>query len=482
MKIESASQISHEDSSTGASTNNNTSAVNGGSGQQGAHKANTPGSQINGVAPSAGQAEDPYRYQQQMSAQQGQQQQQYPYYSYPPVYNQQQQPQQQQQQQQQYQNQYPYYQSTAQATPASNQAQPTSAQANSVYPNYDSYSRMNYVQNYNPMYQGQMMGMGATAASTGATGAAGAVPAQPGTQSVTTASASGVGQVQPVGSRPRVTTTMWEDEKTLCYQVDANGVSVVRRADNNMINGTKLLNVAHMTRGRRDGILKSEKVRDVVKIGSMHLKGVWIPFERALAMAQREGIVDLLYPLFVRDIKQVIQQGSTTQPQTNPSTQQWGYQAPAPGPIMQQPQQPHQGQPQQTQQGQPAGGAPQTQQSVVKSSNSPYMTPTSLSNSSLTADGKASQAQAASQASAPQQGQQGYYGYPYYPYQYGYAGAPATGATGSTAAATTAGTPASGAATSAGGAQGYQYGQYGGAYGYMPQSYPAQPYDEQKDK
>lgn len=42
-----------------------------------------------------------------------------------------------------------------------------------------------------------------------------------------------------------------------------------------MINGTKLLNVAGMTRGRRDGILKSEKVRNVVKIGPMHLKGVW---------------------------------------------------------------------------------------------------------------------------------------------------------------------------------------------------------------
>lgn len=70
-----------------------------------------------------------------------------------------------------------------------------------------------------------------------------------------------------------------------------------------MINGTKLLNVAQMTRGRRDGILKLEKVRHVVKIGSMHLKGVWIPFERALSMAQRENIVDLLYPLFVRDIK-----------------------------------------------------------------------------------------------------------------------------------------------------------------------------------
>ena len=46
-------------------------------------------------------------------------------------------------------------------------------------------------------------------------------------------------------------------------------------ADNHMINGTKLLNVAGMTRGRRDGILKSEKMRHVVKIGPMHLKGVW---------------------------------------------------------------------------------------------------------------------------------------------------------------------------------------------------------------
>lgn len=42
-----------------------------------------------------------------------------------------------------------------------------------------------------------------------------------------------------------------------------------------MINGTKLLNVVGMTRGRRDGILKAEKQKQVVKIGPMHLKGVW---------------------------------------------------------------------------------------------------------------------------------------------------------------------------------------------------------------
>lgn len=79
-------------------------------------------------------------------------------------------------------------------------------------------------------------------------------------------------------------------------------VILTQTPDNHMINGTKLLNVAGMTRGRRDGILKSEKTRHVVKIGPMHLKGVWIPFERALDFANKEKITEQLYPLFVHDI------------------------------------------------------------------------------------------------------------------------------------------------------------------------------------
>jgi enhanced filamentous growth protein 1 len=67
---------------------------------------------------------------------------------------------------------------------------------------------------------------------------------------------------------------LWEDEGSLCYLVEAKGICVARREDNNYINGTKLLNVAGMTRGRRDSILKSEKFRHV-KIGPMHLRGVW---------------------------------------------------------------------------------------------------------------------------------------------------------------------------------------------------------------
>ncbi|KAK5115785.1 hypothetical protein LTR62_000874 [Meristemomyces frigidus] len=110
------------------------------------------------------------------------------------------------------------------------------------------------------------------------------------------------GQIAPPGMKPRVTATLWEDEGSLCFQVEANGVCVARREDNHMINGTKLLNVAGMTRGRRDGILKSEKTRHVVKIGPMHLKGVWIPFDRALDFANKEKITEMLYPLFVHNI------------------------------------------------------------------------------------------------------------------------------------------------------------------------------------
>ncbi|KAK4519488.1 RNA helicase [Mucor velutinosus] len=104
-----------------------------------------------------------------------------------------------------------------------------------------------------------------------------------------------------LAARPKLTTTLWEDEGTICYQVDANGICVARRQDNDMINGTKLLNVAGMSRGKRDGILKNEKGRVVVKVGAMHLKGVWITFVRAKLLAAQYKIQEILYPLFVED-------------------------------------------------------------------------------------------------------------------------------------------------------------------------------------
>ncbi|KAI7860332.1 transcription regulator HTH, apses-type DNA-binding domain-containing protein [Circinella umbellata] len=112
-----------------------------------------------------------------------------------------------------------------------------------------------------------------------------------------TGSLTGAAPIQ----RPKLTTTVWEDEGTLCYQVDAKNICVARRQDNDMVNGTKLLNVVGMSRGKRDGILKNEKGRVVVKVGAMHLKGVWITFSRGKDLATKFKILDLLYPLFTDD-------------------------------------------------------------------------------------------------------------------------------------------------------------------------------------
>jgi protein SOK2 len=47
------------------------------------------------------------------------------------------------------------------------------------------------------------------------------------------------GQVAPPGMKPRVTATLWEDEGTLCFQVDVKGTCVARR-EGNRTYGTSL--------------------------------------------------------------------------------------------------------------------------------------------------------------------------------------------------------------------------------------------------
>jgi protein SOK2 len=57
----------------------------------------------------------------------------------------------------------------------------------------------------------------------------GAPPSLPGSQSYQTHTFDHTGQVAPPGMKPRVTATLWEDEGSLCFQVEAKGVCVARR-------------------------------------------------------------------------------------------------------------------------------------------------------------------------------------------------------------------------------------------------------------
>lgn len=51
----------------------------------------------------------------------------------------------------------------------------------------------------------------------------------PGAQGYSNHTFDTTGQVAPPGMKPRVTATLWEDEGSLCFQVEAKGVCVARR-------------------------------------------------------------------------------------------------------------------------------------------------------------------------------------------------------------------------------------------------------------
>jgi protein SOK2 len=48
------------------------------------------------------------------------------------------------------------------------------------------------------------------------------------------------GQVPPPGVKPRVTATLWEDEGTLCFQVDVKGTCVARREGRRFANTNEM--------------------------------------------------------------------------------------------------------------------------------------------------------------------------------------------------------------------------------------------------
>ncbi|KAL6626124.1 hypothetical protein LY90DRAFT_378197 [Neocallimastix californiae] len=89
---------------------------------------------------------------------------------------------------------------------------------------------------------------------------------------------------------PRLILIPWEDKNTFVFQLKVGSRTLSRRIDNHTVNGTKLLNIAGLTRGRRDGILKNEKERNVIKHGPLNLKGVWIPLSRARLITEKHRI------------------------------------------------------------------------------------------------------------------------------------------------------------------------------------------------
>ncbi|CDS04082.1 hypothetical protein LRAMOSA07037 [Lichtheimia ramosa] len=116
-----------------------------------------------------------------------------------------------------------------------------------------------------------------------------------------------------------LTITYWEDESTVCYHQEVTGIVISRRRDNDMINGTKLLNITGMSRGRRENILRDVENSVRVRVGAMHLKGTWIPYHRAVELAVEYGIDDILHPLLADNPSEFVSVAATAQQNNIPA-------------------------------------------------------------------------------------------------------------------------------------------------------------------
>ncbi|PWA02229.1 hypothetical protein BB558_001628 [Smittium angustum] len=103
----------------------------------------------------------------------------------------------------------------------------------------------------------------------------------------------------------KVYSEYWKNQDTIVYNLVSDGrVLVSRRKDNNMVNGTKLINLSkEVSRGKRDGILKKIRSRIVVKDGNTCLKGIWVSLNVAKRLAYELAIQDEVYPLLESNLE-----------------------------------------------------------------------------------------------------------------------------------------------------------------------------------
>ncbi|KAK4056016.1 transcriptional regulator swi6 [Microbotryomycetes sp. JL221] len=85
------------------------------------------------------------------------------------------------------------------------------------------------------------------------------------------------------------------------YEMMVRGIGVMRRRSDSYLNATQILKVAGVDKGQRTKILEKDiamGVHEKVQGGYGRYQGTWIPFERAVELANSFGVSHLLAPLF----------------------------------------------------------------------------------------------------------------------------------------------------------------------------------------
>ncbi|KAI1813216.1 hypothetical protein GGS20DRAFT_577754 [Poronia punctata] len=91
------------------------------------------------------------------------------------------------------------------------------------------------------------------------------------------------------------------------YEMEVNGVIVMRRRSDSWLNATQILKVARIDKGKRTKILEKEiqtGEHEKVQGGYGKYQGTWIRFERGVEVCKQYHVEDLLRPLLTYDMGQ----------------------------------------------------------------------------------------------------------------------------------------------------------------------------------
>jgi regulatory protein SWI6 len=94
---------------------------------------------------------------------------------------------------------------------------------------------------------------------------------------------------------------------TNVYEMEVNGIAVMRRRHDSWLNATQILKVAHIDKGKRTKILEKEiqtGEHEKIQGGYGKYQGTWIRFDRAVEVCRQYGVEDLLRPLLTYDMGQ----------------------------------------------------------------------------------------------------------------------------------------------------------------------------------
>ncbi|KAJ2974307.1 hypothetical protein NUW58_g8696 [Xylaria curta] len=91
------------------------------------------------------------------------------------------------------------------------------------------------------------------------------------------------------------------------YEMEVNGVIVMRRRNDSWLNATQILKVARIDKGKRTKILEKEiqtGEHEKVQGGYGKYQGTWIRFERGVEVCKQYHVEELLHPLLTYDMGQ----------------------------------------------------------------------------------------------------------------------------------------------------------------------------------